>query len=124
MDWRDEVIAEVGRGMGVDGLNFGGTGVISMEFERRGALFLEQKDEGVLMYLVQRVSRYGTQQLLLSAMRQCHYTRVPQFPLQVGLKEDDQLFFIVFLRNEEFTRPSVETAIEVLTQQFEKIGNS
>ncbi|MGI9275656.1 MAG: hypothetical protein ACR2PT_12530 [Endozoicomonas sp.] len=123
MGWRDEVVADVGRDMGVEGLNFAGSGVISLEFENSGALYLEQKADGVLMYLIRTVSRFDSGKQLMEALRQCHFTRSMQFPLQVGLKGDDQLFFIIFLVNEEFTKPNVLSVMDVLTRQFEAIDN-
>ena len=123
MDWRDEVMAEVGRGMGAEGLTFGESGVVSFEFEQRGALYLEQQEEGVLIYLIRVVSPHDSLGLLKNALKECHYTRATRFPMQVGLKGDDQVFLLIYLRNEEFARPNIESSIEVLTQQFEKIGN-
>ena len=39
MEWRDQVLAEIGQGMGIQGLDFSGTGVVSFEFEQRGTLY-------------------------------------------------------------------------------------
>ena len=123
MDWRDEVMADVGRGMGVEGLSFGNSGVVSFEFEQRGTLYLEQQEDGILVYLIREISPHDGSGILKNAMRACHFTKATRFPMQVGLKGEDQLFLLIYLNNEEFSRPDIEGTIEVLTQQFEKIGN-
>ena len=123
MDWRDEVLADVGKGMGITGLQFGDSGVISFEFEHRGELYLEQQEDGVLMYLVQTIPEHDSLGILVSALKQCHYTKAHRFPLQAGLKGDDELFLFLYLTNEDFSRPNIEHSIDVLTQQFEKMGS-
>ena len=120
MDWRNTVVADIGRGMGVDGLEFGASGVISFEFESRGTLFMELQEDGVLIYLIRQIPQFDTAPLLVSALKACHYTKSLNFPLQAGLKQDDQLAFMVYLINESFTVPNIEGVIELLTRQFEQ----
>ncbi|MRI32161.1 type III secretion chaperone SycN [Endozoicomonas sp. OPT23] len=120
MDWRDSVVADIGRAMGIDGLEFGASGVISFEFENRGTLFMELQEDGVLIYLVRRIPQFDTAHLLVSALKACHYTKSLSFPLQAGLKQDDELVFMVYLINEAFTLPNAEGVIELLTRQFEQ----
>ena len=124
MDWRDDVIADIGKGMGIEGLSFGESGVLNLSFERRGELYLEQQEDGVLMYLVRTISVHDSLGLLVAALKECHYTKASQFPLQVGLKGDEEFLLFIYLANEEFSRPNIETSIETLTQQFEKIGSA
>ncbi|AMO57847.1 hypothetical protein GZ77_12820 [Endozoicomonas montiporae] len=123
MDWRDDVMADIGKGMGIEGLGFGESGVLSLNFERRGELYLEQQDDGVLMYLVRTIPVHDCLGLLVAALKECHYTKASRFPLQVGLKGEEELLLFIYLANEEFTRPNIETSIDTLTQQFEKIGS-
>ena len=42
--------------------------------------------------------------------------------MQVGLQDENQLFLCLFLNNEEFSRPNIEAAIQLLTEQFDLIG--
>ncbi len=121
MEWRDEVLAEVGRGMGVDGLDFSGSGVVSFEFETRGTLFMELQEEGILMYLVRQISQHERLPVFVKSLRQSHYKNSLRFPLQVGLQGDDQLFFCLFLPDGEFSRPNIESAILFLTEQFDQL---
>ena len=124
MDWRDDVIADVGKGMGIGDLRFGDSGVISLDFEHRGELYLEQQEDGVLMYLVRTISMHESLEVLTKALKECHYTKALRFPMQTGLKGDEELFLFIYLANEEFSRPNIENSIDVLTQQFDKIGST
>ncbi len=120
MDWRNTVVADIGRGMGIEGLGFGASGVISFEFESRGTLFMELQEEGVLIYMIRQIPQFDTSGLLMSALKACHYTRSLSFPLQAALKQDNELVFMVYLINEAFTIPNAEGVIELLTRQFEQ----
>ncbi|OED44870.1 type III secretion chaperone SycN [Endozoicomonas sp. (ex Bugula neritina AB1)] len=121
MEWRDDVLAEVGRGMGIEGLDFSGTGVISFEFERMGTLYMEHQEDGVLMYLIRELPAHDYMEVLEKALKLCHYTQSQQFPLQVGAQEREQLFLCIYLANEEFDRPNVETVIQSLTAYFDSL---
>ena len=122
MGWRDEVLAEVGQGMGIEGLDFNGTGVVSFEFERMGTLYIEHQEAGILMYLIRELPQHDTMPVLEKALRLCHYTQSQKFPLQVGAQEGEQLFLCVYLSNEEFDRPNVEAVIQSLGGYFDSLG--
>ncbi|MGI9283349.1 MAG: type III secretion chaperone SycN [Endozoicomonas sp.] len=122
MDWRDEVISDIGRGMGIEGLNFGASGVISIEFESERTLYLETQEDGVLIYLVQGLSRFDAVKSLVHALRQCHYTKSLLLPLQAGLKGEEELVWLIYLQNEQFTQPTIESSIETLIRQSEQLA--
>ena len=122
MEWRDQVLAEVGQGMGIQGLDFSGTGVVSFEFEQRGTLYMELQEDGVLMYLIREITQFEHLPVYMRALRQCHYTQSLNFLTQMGLQDENQLFLCLFLNNEEFNRPNIESAIEHLTELFDQIG--
>ena len=122
MEWRDQVLEEVGRGMGINGLDFSGTGVVSFEFERSGTLYMELQEEGILMYLIRELTQFDKLPIFEKALKQCHYKQNLRFPLQIGLQGEDQLFLSLFLANEEFNRPNIESAIQYLSEQFDLVG--
>lgn len=121
MDWRSDVLSEIGLGMGVEGVDFSGTGVVSFEFERRGTLYMELQETGILMYLIRPVSQFEILPVLERALIACHYTKSLRFPLQVGLQDDDQLFISLFVANEGFNRSEAEGAMQQLTEKFDEI---
>lgn len=122
MEWRDQVLAEVGQGMGIQGLDFSGTGVVSFEFEQRGTLYMELQEEGILIYLIREITQFEPLPVYMRALKQCHYTQTINFLMQVGIQDENQLYLCLFLNNEEFNRPNIESAIEHLTEQFDQIG--
>lgn len=122
MDWRDEVVSDIGRGMGIEGLSFGVSGVISIEFESERTLYLEAQEEGVLVYMVQGLSRFDASKSLLHALKKCHYTQSLVLPLQAGLKGEEELVWLIYLNNEQFSRPTVESAIETIIRQSEQLA--
>lgn len=113
MDWRNNVLSEVGEGMGINGLNFGDTGVICFQFEESGSIYMELKESGILMYLVREMDSFNSLPVLEQALKECHYKNSFPFPLQVGIK-NNQLFICLFLPDDEFSRPGVESAIQLL----------
>ena len=96
MEWRDQVLAEVGQGMGIQGLDFSGTGVVSFEFEQRGTLYMELQEDGILMYLIREITQFDYLPVYMRALRQCHYTQSLNFMMQMGLQDENQLFLLAF----------------------------
>ncbi|WP_330924631.1 hypothetical protein [Candidatus Sororendozoicomonas aggregata] len=121
MDWRDQVIGNVGRSMGMDDLNFSGSGVIKLTFERGGDLFIEAKDSGVLFYQTRMISRHDCLETLLVALKSCHYSQSMKHPLQVGLQGEEGLVLCSFLANESFSEPNIQGLMQMMGEQFDKI---
>lgn len=121
MEWRDTVLAEVGQGMGIEGLNFSEAGAVSFEFERMGTLYMEPQEEGVLLYLTRALLSHDYMSVLEKALKLCHYTHSQKFALQVGVQEREQLFLCIYLANEAFNRPNVEAVIESLSGHFDSL---
>ncbi len=124
MDWRDQVIGNVGRSMGMDGLNFSGSGVIKLAFERGGDLYVEAKDNGVLFYQTRTISRHDCLGILLKALKSCHYSQSMKHPLQAGLQGEEDLFLCSFLPNESFSEPNIQGVMQMMGEQFDKITAS
>lgn len=120
MDWRDNVVSELGEGMGIDGLSFGDTGVVCLEIEGSGAFYMERKDSGVLMYLAREMDRYNALPVLEQVLAACHYKNSFPYPLQAGLLEN-QLFISLFMNDNDFNRPSVERAMQILLDKADEL---
>ena len=120
MDWRDNIIREIGEGMGVQGLGFGDQGVVCFEFESNGSLFMEQQESGVLVYLRKEIDAYNPLPVMEKALRECHYTNSFPWSLQAAIK-DDQLFISLFMIDDQFNRPSVENAMQYLLSKADQL---
>lgn len=120
MDWRNNVLAEVGEGMGISGLSFGDTGVVSFQFDQIGTLYLELKESGVLMYLAREIDEFNSLPILERALEACHYKRSFPYSLQAGVK-NNQLFICLFLSDSDFSRPDVERAMDFLMSKVDEL---
>ena len=120
MDWRDNVVSEFGEGMGISGLNFGDTGVVCLEIENSGSFYMERKESGVLMYLSREVDRFNVLPVLEQVLAACHYKYSFLYPLQAGLQEN-QLFISLFMSDNDFSRPSVERAMQILLDKADEL---
>ncbi|KEI70811.1 hypothetical protein [Endozoicomonas elysicola] len=120
MDWRNNVITELGEGMGIRGLDFGDTGVVCFQIEGAGSLYMEQKEDGILMYLVREMDSFNSLPILERALAECHYKKSFPYPLQVGVQEN-QLFICLFIHDVDFNRPSVESAMQFLMNKVDEL---
>ncbi len=120
MDWRNNVITELGEGMGIRGLDFGDTGVVCFQIEGAGSLYMEQKDDGILMYLVRDMDSFNNLSILERALAECHYKKSFPYPLQVGVQEN-QLFICLFIHDVDFNRPGVESAMQFLMNKADEL---
>ena len=66
---------EFAEAMGIRGFDFGDTGVACFEIEGAGSFYMEQKEEGVLMYLAREIDPFNSLPLLESALAECHYIK-------------------------------------------------
>ena len=120
MDWRDGVLSEVAQGMNIRNFDFGETGVACFEMENTGSLFMEQKEEGVLMYFAYEIDTFNMLSIMESALSECHYKNSFPYTLQVGLQEN-RLFICLFLHNSSFNRSSVASAMTFLINKAEEL---
>ncbi len=120
MDWRNNIVSELGESMGISGLDFGDTGVVCLQIEGSGSFFMELKEDGVLMYLAREMDRFNALPTLEQALVACHYKKSFPFPLQVGLQES-QLFISLFMHDSDFSRPSVESAMQILLDKADEL---
>ena len=120
MDWRNNVISELGEGMGIKGFDFGDTGVVCFQVEGAGSLYLEQKDDGILMCLAREMDDFNSLPILERALAECHYKKSFPYPLQVGVQEN-QLVICLFIHDSDFNRPSVESAMQFLMNKADEL---
>jgi type III secretion system chaperone SycN len=108
-----EVIQEFGRGMGIGNLRRNASGVVCLEFETQEALYLEEREDTLLVYLAIPVP-YPTTVNLVSALKLCHYSWGSPRPIQVGLAGTDKLVFAARLPSSMVNLPELQAAVEQL----------
>ena len=119
MEWKDQVVAEIGKVMGVSDLEFGESGVVNITYDNGGVLSLEDSGSGVLLYYSDLLPSHGGSGLLVEALRWCHYKkRDSSYLLQVGLNGDLELYLCVFLRNEIFEFSKIQEVIKEMKGRF------
>lgn len=116
------LLTEWGESLGLGQLIWPDSGVITLSFEQRGTLYLEQRDTALLVYLARELDRWkDTLETLKLALRMCHYRENLPYPVQVGLKGESSLVFSVRFNTESTTLPELEYAVELLTRLHQQV---
>lgn len=109
----DDVIREFGRSINVPDLSFNEHGVVDLEIERVGRLFLEKEKEGVLLYLMKEYPRIDGL-LCRHALDLCRPEAHFDFPIYTGLIGEDQLIFATRLLEDDLDWPTLGSALDLL----------
>ncbi|NJN46462.1 MAG: hypothetical protein HC808_08285 [Candidatus Competibacteraceae bacterium] len=118
----NQVLAEFGHSMGMGDLTWPDSGVVVLEFESRGELYLEDRDDALLVYLVRNIdTRGGTLNLLKNALQLCHYRQVLPYVVQVGLRGESSLVFLIRLPANEANLPELERVLDTLTNLHDRV---
>ena len=115
MTWIDDALAEFGRSLGLETLEFNEQGVLSLAYEVSGDLYLERMENCLLIYLCRELQRPDGA-LFASALDVCHWRHNHAFPVNPALYENNQLVFSVRLREEDVTVPTLEEVIQLLNR--------
>jgi type III secretion system chaperone SycN len=81
--------------------------------EKMGTLGIEHHGKEVVVYLLRQMPP-GDLRFLRRALALCHYKEGHPFPLQAGMKGEDQLVFLVRIPEREFSVQTIEQSIELL----------
>jgi type III secretion system chaperone SycN len=120
MTWMDDTISEFGRSMGLTNLAFDQEGLICLDFESLGTLFLEKADEYMLIYLAREVPPHETG-ILGRALALCHFRHNLPFAVNTAFGADDRLFFLVRLVENDVSLPILEKSIDLLSQLHSRV---
>ncbi len=122
MSISDDLLVEFGRSLGLDGLAWSDTGVVVLDFANRGVLYLEDQDEVLLVYLVRDIDvRESKLKLLHTALTLCHYREGLPYVVQVGLRGEASLVFLVRFMSYDVTLPELERVLELLSQLHDNV---
>lgn len=109
-----------GRSMGMEGVRFDRNGVVCLDFESRGILFLERGEREVLAYLVREMRDAGAEGLE-RAMALCHFRHALPFPTHPGFLGEGRLVFLVRIPEPDVTLPVLERVLDHLTGMHDRI---
>jgi type III secretion system chaperone SycN len=88
---------------------------VAFRFERSGRLFVEARDERILVYL-EYPEPVRAPAPLVGALAACDPRRPRAFPMRAGLSADDRLVMGVVVEEQAFTLPALHQIIEQLMQ--------
>ena len=120
MKWVDEAVRVFGRGLNIPNLVFDDHGVICLEIESMGLLFIERSIGSVLIYLSREVPPYQ-KTLPQEALEVCHYDEHYPFPVNAGMNGDN-LIFSVKIPVRSVSPPVIEDAVDLLVSLHDIIS--
>jgi len=118
--WIIETLGKFAQSIGIDNFQLPDNNVVCFHFERSGRLFIEFNDETVILYLANQIGVENTS-LLEKALYACHYKEPLPCLVNVGLRGEDMLIFLVKIPLSEFNLPSLEKALSMLIQLYNNI---
>jgi len=122
MAWTEDTLAEFGRQLGIDGLDFGPFGVAQLQLANGSFIAVEpvrrgQEDE-VLVYLGRPVGHQADRAVDV-ALARSHWRSGGAFPVQVGLRgsgSETALLALVRMPERHFTAQALAHAVDYLVR--------
>lgn len=124
----NETIQEFGKTIGVNALNVNKHGVVHMEIDNIGDLFIDERDtddeskHSVYVYLL-RIYDFSTERLYKNAMFLCLDSISLEYNINPVLRNDNALGFIIKHRAEDFTMQSLSKSIDMLQFMQDRLQN-
>lgn len=121
MSYIEQTVAEWGRGLGMDRLQFNSDGVLSLASDALGALFIERRDDdAVLIYLVRPLDR-ASGEAYARALDSCHWRHNLPYIATPALRHDQNLLFAVHLSDSQCDLPTLERVISLLDELHREV---
>jgi type III secretion system chaperone SycN len=120
MSWVDNAIRDFGRGMGMEALTLNDEGLLCLDFETTGRLYIERAENAVLVYLVRMIPQHDNVNLQ-NALALCHYREGLSLTVNAGFGEENRLVFIARVPERDFSLSMLEKTIELLTRLHQKV---
>ncbi|MDR1458181.1 MAG: hypothetical protein LBI37_01505 [Puniceicoccales bacterium] len=117
----DTVIQELGGLVGFSNLKKNEHGVVHLEIQTIGHLFIDVRDDSTFMYLL-RSHRFPSSRLYMKALELCNPQAGYQFPVNPVLQDDDMLGFAIKHSCNNFTIGKLEDSIKLLTDLQDRLG--
>ena len=120
MSWVEQTISEFGASVGIDALSLNDAGVVTLQFEQLGTLYIERRNEEILIYLVRDVE-HPDAALFRRVLSCCHHQHHHPFPVHAGLRGETSIVFLIRMPEADFILPNLERAMNLLDQLHSEV---
>lgn len=127
MAWIQDTLADFGRQLGIDGLDFGPYGVAQLQLASGSVIAVEPvrrgQDDEVLVYLSRPVGHQAPQMVSV-ALARSHWRNGGPLPVQVGLRgrgAEAQLLALVRVPERTFTAQALAHAVDYLGRWLDDV---
>jgi type III secretion system chaperone SycN len=122
MHQHEHVIAEFGRRMGLPALAPEQDKPVQLHIEGMGALFIEEYEEDVLLYLARSFPPHD-REAPRRALALCRPGLARPFPVHAGLYKNNTLVFLTRFTPKAFSLQDLEQAVPVLARLLDEALN-
>lgn len=119
MSWTDSTLADFGRQLGIEGLEFGPGNFVQFDWREGGVLGIRRGETDIAIYLARQLD-YDKAPVLRRALQLCDYRNGWPLAVQTGLRGDAELLFLARLPERQFTLQALEQALDLLGRLHEQ----
>lgn len=120
MSWVEDTLRTFGESIQINDLDFNHNGVVCLNIEKTGTLYLEKGDDTVRIYLSREKQPYETD-YAARALSAVHYRENLPFPITAAMRDDNTLIFIAVIPESDFSPPNLDRILEILTQLHDNV---
>lgn len=117
MNAMDEALMAFGLGMNLN-LRFNDRGVCALAMDDDCNLIFERAGDTLLVAISRTIPQYDRERAQL-ALKQCHFSQGAEANISAGMEGDATLYFFQHLEADAFTRPALETSVNMLLRLHE-----
>lgn len=116
----DTTMLEFGQSMGFSDLKFSENGIIQLQLEHLGDLYMERLDDnGVLVYVAQTMEHPELKHYR-QALELCHPREEHEMSVNPGLFNDNGFIYSIRLDQEDCTVPNLNQGLDLLKKMHER----
>jgi type III secretion system chaperone SycN len=116
-----KAVDDLGRQLGLGGLDLDANGLCTLNVGDRGSLFLERHDDALLVSMARRVAGH-VPEALTRGLALCHESAQPRHGLRVGLLRDDVLVVCARLEKHQIGAGHLTQVVPYLLETLDKTG--
>lgn len=120
MSWVEDTLRTFGESIQMSDLDFNHNGVVCLNIEKMGTLYLEKGNETVRIYLSREKPEFESG-YPARALQAVHYRENLPFPVTAAMRNDNTLVFIAVIPESDFSPPNLDRILEILTQLHDRV---